>query len=77
MATNYKNTGRKLIHQDFVYAIKSSFTHNLYAELKKFSITDSQFDNWSKHINRIDPNDTNLISLAKFIGYKGKLSLNI
>ena len=77
MVMKIKNTGRKLIHQDFVYAIKSSFTHNLYDELKKFSITDSQFDNWSKHINRIDPHDVNLINLAKFIGYKGKLHLHI
>lgn len=75
MVMKIKNTGRKLIHQDFVYAIKSSFTHNLKEKImeaqnetqqtqEEITHTEVPIDTDTKTTTR---NDLQMINVKDFV----------
>lgn len=75
MKRNKQN--RKLINIAFCNAVRSEFKTDLYKMLGKFNISESQFENWSRHINRVDPSLNSLHELATFINFKGNLCMHI
>lgn len=75
MKRNKQN--RKLINIAFCNAVRSEFKTDLYKMLSKFNISESQFENWSRHINRVDPNSNSLNELANFINFKENICMSI